>query len=106
MLNRAEEKRKALPESEQHKIRFIQADLRTTDLTLPPVDLVSGLFVLHYADSPEAIGGMGRFIARNLKPDGQCALVTLSPDLNPTAYTLGDVRRQLIMLQAHFSPHP
>ncbi len=83
MLDRAEERRQSLPAAERDKVRFVQADLRTSDLILPQADLVSGLYVLHYADSPEAIGGMGRFIARNMKPNGHCALVTLNPDIDP-----------------------
>ena len=83
MLDRAEEQRNSLPAADRDRIRFIQADLRSSDLTLPAADIVSGLYVLHYADTPQAIGGMGRFISRNLKPNGQCALVTLSPDLDP-----------------------
>ena len=83
MLKRAEEKRRLLPPDEQDKIKFVQADLRTSGLTLPPADIVTGLYVFLYADTPEGIWGMGRFISRNLKPDGRCALVTLSPDLDP-----------------------
>ncbi|MDA4848475.1 class I SAM-dependent methyltransferase [Hoeflea poritis] len=83
MLKRAEEKRKLLPVDEQERIGFVRADLRNSGLTLPPVDIVTGLYVFHYADTPEGIWGMGRFISRNLKADGRCALVTLSPDLDP-----------------------
>lgn len=85
MLKRAEEKRRTLPAEDQKRIRFVQADLRTSSLSLPPADLVTGLYVLLYADTPEALFGMGRFISRNMKRNGRCALVTLSPDLDPTA---------------------
>ncbi|WP_169054299.1 class I SAM-dependent methyltransferase [Nitratireductor sp. XY-223] len=83
MLKRAEAKRQLLPADEQKRVRFLQADLRNSGLTLPPVDIVSGLYVFHYADTPEGVWGMGRFISRNLKADGHCALVTLSPDIDP-----------------------
>ncbi len=83
MLRRAEERRSALPAGQRDRIRLIEADLTNSDLALPPVDLITGLYVLHYAETPEAIGGMGRFIARNMKPDGICALVTMNPDLDP-----------------------
>lgn len=85
MLTRAWERRKELPASQQKRIRFVKADLRTSTLQLPPADIVTGLYVLLYADTPRAIGGMGRFIARHMKPDGHCALVTLNPDLDPDA---------------------
>ena len=85
MLAHAELKRKALPPEEQQRVSFHQADLSNTDLILPPADLICGLYVLHYAGSREAIGGMGRFIARNLKEDGLCAAVTLNPDVDPNA---------------------
>lgn len=83
MLKRAEEKRKLLPAEEQQRIGFVRADLRNSGLTLPPVDIVTGLYVFHNADTPEGIWGMGRFISRNMKADGRCALVTLNPDLDP-----------------------
>ena len=83
MLQRAEEQRSTLPAGQRDRISFVEADLTNSDLSLPPVDFVTGLYVLHYAETPEAIEGMGRFIARNMKPDGLCALVTMNPDLDP-----------------------
>ncbi|MEX0349915.1 MAG: class I SAM-dependent methyltransferase [Paracoccaceae bacterium] len=85
MLKRAGARRKTLHPKNRDRVRFVQADLRKSTLKLPQADIVTGLYVLHYADTPQAIGGMGRFIARNLKPDGSCAVVTLNPDLDPAA---------------------
>ncbi|MDP5215877.1 class I SAM-dependent methyltransferase [Ruegeria sp. 2205SS24-7] len=85
MLKRAGDQRKVLPLHMRERIRFVQADLRKSTLKLPQADIVTGLYVLHYADSPEAISGMGRFIARHMKPNATCAMVTLNPDIDPNA---------------------
>ena len=85
MLARAWERRKGLPAERQKRIRFVKADLRTSVLALPPADIVTGLHVLLYADSPRLVRGIGRFMARNMKPDGRCALVALNSDPHPDA---------------------
>lgn len=83
MLASALQKREQLPPQDQERVSFYRADLGNSDLELEPVDLVTGLYVLHYADSPAALRRMGEFIRRHMKPGGHCAIVTLNPELRP-----------------------
>lgn len=62
-------------------LRYIVLDARDETYRLePPVDLVSAMYLLHYAPSEDDLERMGRLIARNLKPGGRFVTYTLSPD--------------------------
>jgi SAM-dependent methyltransferase len=62
-------------------LHYIVLDARDETFRLdPPVDLVSAMYLLHYAPSEDDLERMARLIARNLKPGGRFVTYTLSPD--------------------------
>lgn len=82
MLNHAVSAREQMAESMRERLAFVKADIANTSLMLESVDLVTGLYVLHYAPSLHALKNMAQFISRHLKPDGRCVLVTMNPDMD------------------------
>ncbi len=66
-------------------VRYQVVDARDDSFRLDdPADLVTAMYLFHYAPSPEDLGRMARFIGRNLKPNGRFVTYTLSPDYDFT----------------------
>lgn len=55
-------------------------DARDDSFEVEPVDVVTAMYLLHYAPTPEDVGRMARLVSRNLKPGGRFVTYTLSPD--------------------------
>ena len=47
-----------------------------------PADLVTAMYLFHYADSELSLLNMCRFISRNLQPGGRFLTYTINPDYN------------------------
>lgn len=61
-------------------LTYRQVDARDETFTLErPVDLVTALYLFHYAHSPDELGQMCHFIARNLKTGGRFVTYTINP---------------------------
>lgn len=66
-------------------LRYAVLDARDDEFTLdPPVDVVTAMYLLHYAASEEDLLRMGRLIARNLRPGGRFVTYTINPDFDFT----------------------
>ncbi|MEM7441743.1 MAG: class I SAM-dependent methyltransferase [Pseudomonadota bacterium] len=62
-------------------LSYRQLDARDETFALAsPVDLVTALYLLHYAADLDELGQMCRLIARNLKPGGRFVTFTVSPE--------------------------
>ena len=54
-----------------------------------PVDIVTAMYLFHYASSEAALEQMCRHISRNLKPGGRFVVYTINPDCDLTALEPG-----------------
>ncbi|MEO1090135.1 MAG: class I SAM-dependent methyltransferase [Pseudomonadota bacterium] len=73
----------APPGSHRHwpTLRFTLVDATDGDFQLEPqVDVVTAMYLFHYASSVDDLEKMARLITRNLKPGGRFVTYTLSPD--------------------------
>ncbi len=62
-------------------LSYIQLDASDDKFQLDaPVDVVTAMYLFHYASSEGELGMMANLIARNLKPGGRLVTYTLSPD--------------------------
>lgn len=62
-------------------LRYQVLDARDDTFVLPhPVDLVSAMYLLHYASTESDLEKMCRLIARNLKPGGRFVTYGANPD--------------------------
>lgn len=62
-------------------LRYIVLDARDATFRLdPPADLVTAMYLFHYAPDEADLQRMADLIARNLKPGGRFVTYTLSPD--------------------------
>lgn len=50
----------------------------------PPADLITAMYLFHYASSTDELNRMGRFIGRNLLPGGRFVTYTINPDYDFT----------------------
>ncbi len=71
------------PDADVHYdgLRFQTVDARDPDFTLePPVDLVTAMYLFHYATSVDDLNDMCRLVGRNLRPGGRFVCYTINPD--------------------------
>ncbi len=62
-------------------LRYVVLDATDPDFRLdPPVDLVTAMYLFHYAPTEADLAAMARLIARNLEPGGRFVTYTISPD--------------------------
>lgn len=62
-------------------LRFQVVDARDEAFVLAsPADVVTAMYLFHYASSVDELGRMCRFIARNLRPGGRFVTYTIDPD--------------------------
>ena len=62
-------------------LRYIVLDARDRKFQLDtPVDVVTAMYLFHYAPNEDDLEQMTHLIARNLKPGGRFVTYTLSPD--------------------------
>lgn len=82
MVRRAREKNTAQDGAAIYpNLRYQVLDARDDTFTLTqPVDLVSAMYLLHYASTESALQKMCRLIARNLKPGGRFVTYGVNPD--------------------------
>ncbi|MBY8974262.1 class I SAM-dependent methyltransferase [Rhodobacteraceae bacterium NNCM2] len=67
-------------------LRFIVLDASDPDFELPtPVDLVTAMYLLHYAPTEEVFQAIADLVSRNLKPGGRFVTYTISPDYDFSA---------------------
>lgn len=52
-----------------------------------PADVVTAMYLLHYAPSEKALHGMCELISRNLKPGGRFVTYTINPDCDLSAHS-------------------
>lgn len=73
--NETEEGEKVFPQ-----LHYCQLDARDPTFRLEePVDIVTAMYLLHYAPTLDDLERMARLIARNLKPGGRFVTYTLNP---------------------------
>ena len=64
-----------------HNLRYEQISACDETFTLEqPVDLVTALYLFHYAPSEQDLGRMCQFIGRNLQPNGRFVTYGINPD--------------------------
>ncbi len=71
------------PDSGPHfeDLDYLVVDARNPAFTLSePVDLVTAMYLFHYATSASDLEAMCRFVGRNLLPGGRFVCYTLNPD--------------------------
>lgn len=62
-------------------LTFLTLDAADDTFTLErPVDLVTAMYLFHYAPSESAVAAMCRLAGRNLKPGGRFVAYTINPD--------------------------
>jgi SAM-dependent methyltransferase len=62
-------------------LSFIELDAADDKFQLDaPVDVVTAMYLFHYAANEAELGKMANLIARNLKPGGRLVTYTISPD--------------------------
>ena len=74
---------KNLPEADVHfdRLGYETIDARDPDFVLDvPVDLVTAMYLFHYASSVDDLNAMCRFVGRNLRPGGRFVCYTINPD--------------------------
>jgi toxoflavin synthase len=70
---------RAIEARESAGIEYVQADAAALPV-LGAFDLVTAMYLLHYADSPDVMRRMCRNIAANLKTGGRCFALLPEPD--------------------------
>jgi SAM-dependent methyltransferase len=82
MIRRASEKNTARDGSPTHpRLRYRVLDARDETFVLAqPVDLVSAMYLLHYASTETELEKMCRLIARSLRPGGRFVTYGVNPD--------------------------
>lgn len=81
MIDRAQKQN--APENDHYlpRLTYQVKDACDDDFSLnPAVDLVTAMYLFHYADSEESLTRMCRFLSRNLKPGGLFLTYTINPD--------------------------
>ncbi|WP_298958543.1 class I SAM-dependent methyltransferase [uncultured Roseibium sp.] len=86
MLDRAKAQNEAgQPDAFPDIVDYKQVSASDTGFALAdPADIVTAMYLFHYANSVEELTAMGRFIGRNLKPGGRFVTYTISPDYDFT----------------------
>ncbi|WP_305986256.1 trans-aconitate 2-methyltransferase [Roseibium sp. MMSF_3544] len=82
MLDRARAQN-AEGEAEAFPDKVTYAEVSAADATFeltPPVDIVTAMYLFHYAQSVDELDRMGEMIGRNLGPGGRFVTYTINPD--------------------------
>lgn len=81
MIAAANDRNQAADAAHFDVLEYQVVDARNPAFTLPePVDLVTAMYLFHYASSVDDLNAMCRFVSRNLKPEGRFVCYTLNPD--------------------------
>jgi len=73
---------KRLEEQTELGVEYLTCDVAEMP-TLGSFDVVTAVYLLHYAHSKEHLGRMCRRISQNLKPGGRFVTVVSNPEFNP-----------------------
>lgn len=87
MLDRAREQN-AEGQPEAFADRITYAEISAADETFqmtPPADIVTAMYLFHYAHSGEELDRMADLIGRNLAPGGRFVTYTINPDYDFTS---------------------
>jgi 2-polyprenyl-3-methyl-5-hydroxy-6-metoxy-1,4-benzoquinol methylase len=80
MIRRARELDSDGPHSTTDGLRFEVVDARDEQFTLDePADVVTAMYLFHYASSEDDLARMCRFPARNVNPGGRFVTYTINP---------------------------
>ncbi|USG61921.1 class I SAM-dependent methyltransferase [Sneathiella marina] len=83
MIDRAQAQN--LPSSKMHweNLTYQVRDASDETFSLAsPVDLVTAMYLFHYAETEEKLASMCQFLSRNLKSGGRFLTYTINPDYN------------------------
>lgn len=85
MIEAAREKNRPGATPHFDALRFEEVDARDRDFVLDkPVDMVTAMYLFHYARSHNDLFRMCQFIGRNLKSGGRFVTYTINPDYDFT----------------------
>ncbi|MEM7178302.1 MAG: class I SAM-dependent methyltransferase [Pseudomonadota bacterium] len=83
MIRRAKEHAAPCTGKGASVLRYTVLDARDRTFQLDrPVDLVTAMYLFHYAETQGQLQAMADLIARNLKPGGRFVTYTISPDFD------------------------
>ncbi|MEX3009506.1 class I SAM-dependent methyltransferase [Hoeflea sp. TYP-13] len=81
MIAAANEKNRPDAESHHDGLHYQTVDARDEAFRLEtPVDLVTAMYLFHYATSVDDLDRMCRFVSRNLRPGGRFVCYTINPE--------------------------
>lgn len=81
MVAAAVEKNRPGAEPRYDELQYRTVDARNPGFVIDPApDLVTAMYLFHYATSVEDLFAMCRFVGRNLRPGGRFVCYTLNPD--------------------------